>query len=89
MVAQSFKFYNSPDQQEDCEDRRQSHADKDGQRSPHCLNDTVDGAACDDQSLNYFQKVLQNGGVFEMLEAKGCRDGHTVSIYDFEFDYVK
>lgn len=49
MVAQSFKFYNSPDQQEDCEDRRQSHADKDGQRSPHCLNDTVDGAACDDQ----------------------------------------
>ena len=41
------------------------------------------------ESLNYFQKVLQNGGVFEMLEAKGCRDGHTVSIYDFEFDYVK
>ena len=41
------------------------------------------------ESLNYFQKVLQNGGVFEMLEKKGCRDGHTVSIYDFEFDYVK
>jgi GTP-binding protein len=41
------------------------------------------------ESLNYFQKVLQNGGVFEMLEAKGCRDGHTVSIYYFEFDYVK
>ena len=26
---------------------------------------------------------------FEMLEKKGCRDGHTVSIYGFEFDYVK
>ena len=27
--------------------------------------------------------------VFEALEAKGCRDGHTVSIYDFEFEFVK
>ncbi len=43
----------------------------------------------DYESLNYFQKVLQNGGVFEMLEKKGCTDGHTVSIYDFEFEYVK
>ena len=25
----------------------------------------------------------------EELEAHGCRDGDTVSIYDFEFDYVK
>ncbi len=43
----------------------------------------------DYESLNFFQKVLQKSGVFEALEAKGCRDGHTVSIYDFEFDYVK
>ena len=43
----------------------------------------------DYESLNFFQRVLQNSGVFEALEAKGCRDGHTVSIYDFEFDYVK
>ncbi len=41
------------------------------------------------ESLNFFQRVLQNSGVFEALEAKGCRDGHTVSIYGFEFDYVK
>ena len=27
--------------------------------------------------------------VSELLEEKGCKDGHTVSIYDFEFDYVK
>ena len=26
---------------------------------------------------------------FEKLEAAGCQDGDTVSIYDFEFDYVK
>ena len=43
----------------------------------------------DYESLNYFQKVLQKSGVFEALEKKGCRDGDTVSIYDFEFDYVK
>ena len=43
----------------------------------------------DYESLNFFQRVLQNSGVFEALEQKGCRDGHTVSIYDFEFDYIK
>ena len=43
----------------------------------------------DYESLNFFQRVLQRSGVFEALEAKGCRDGHTVAIYDFEFEYVK
>ena len=43
----------------------------------------------DYESLNYFQRVLQRSGVFEALEEKGCRDGNTVSIYDFEFEYVK
>ena len=43
----------------------------------------------DYESLNYFQKVLKNSGVFELLEEHGCCDGKTVSIYDFEFDYVK
>ncbi len=43
----------------------------------------------DYESLNFFQRVLQRSGVFAALEEKGCRDGHTVSIYDFEFEYVK
>lgn len=43
----------------------------------------------DYESLNYFQRVLQSSGVFQMLEERGCKDGDTVSIYDFEFDYVK
>jgi len=43
----------------------------------------------DYESLNYFQKVLKNSGVFELLEQHGCTDGKTVSIYDFEFDYIK
>ncbi len=43
----------------------------------------------DYESLSFFQKVLQKSGVFDALESKGCRNGHTVSIYGFEFDYVK
>lgn len=43
----------------------------------------------DYESLNFFQRVLKKSGVFELLEQKGCTDGMTVSIYDFEFDYVK
>ena len=43
----------------------------------------------DFESLNFFQKVLRRSGVFDELEARGCTDGCTVSIYGFEFDYVK
>ncbi len=43
----------------------------------------------DYESLNFFQRVLKKSGVFELLESRGCVDGMTVSIYDFEFDYVK
>ena len=43
----------------------------------------------DYESLNFFQNVLKKSGVFEALEAKGCKDGDTVSIYDFEFVYIK
>ncbi|MBE6577064.1 MAG: GTPase ObgE [Ruminococcaceae bacterium] len=43
----------------------------------------------DYESMNYFQKVLRNSGIFDMLEERGCTEGHTVSIYDFEFEYVK
>lgn len=41
------------------------------------------------ESLNFFQRVLDKSGVFKALEDKGCREGDTVSIYDFEFDYIK
>ena len=42
----------------------------------------------DYESLNYFQKVLDNGGVIEALRQKGVQDGDTVSIYDIEFDFM-
>ena len=41
----------------------------------------------DYESLSYFQKVLDNGGVIEALRQKGAEDGDTVSIYDVEFDF--
>ncbi len=43
----------------------------------------------DRDSLAYFGRVLKASGVFEMLEEKGIEEGDTVSIYDFEFDYIK
>lgn len=42
----------------------------------------------DYESLNYFQKVLINGGVIDALRKNGCSDGDTVSIYDVEFDFM-
>lgn len=41
------------------------------------------------ESLDYFQRVLAKAGVFRALEERGCKDGDTVSIYGFEFDYIK
>ncbi len=43
----------------------------------------------DYESLNFFQRVLLRSGVFDLLTEKGCQDGDTVSIYDFEFDFIK
>lgn len=43
----------------------------------------------DYESLNFFQRVLQRSGVIDLLVEKGCQDGDTVSIYDFEFDFVR
>ncbi len=43
----------------------------------------------DRQSLMFFQRVLKNYGVINELEKAGCTDGDTVSLYDFEFDFIK
>ena len=41
------------------------------------------------ESLTYFQRSLIRHGVIKLLEDKGCTDGHTVNIYDFEFEFIK
>lgn len=42
----------------------------------------------DEEGLLYFERVLRSGGVIDALEAAGCREGDTVSIYDLEFDFI-
>ncbi len=42
----------------------------------------------DYESLSFFQRVLTKNGVIDMLRDAGIEEGDTVSIYDFEFDFV-
>ena len=42
----------------------------------------------DYESLNFFQRVLVKNGVIQKLREAGIEEGDTVSIYDFEFDFV-
>lgn len=48
---------------------------------------TVD--AEDYESLQYLHRVLRSSGIIDELEKQGVQEGDTVSIYDFEFDYVR
>ena len=42
----------------------------------------------DYESLNFFQRMLIKNGVIDKLREAGVLEGDTVSIYDFEFDFV-
>ena len=43
----------------------------------------------DPESLSYFQRSLINAGVIDALRDKGIKEGDTVRIDDFEFDYIE
>jgi GTP-binding protein len=43
----------------------------------------------DYESRMYFDRQLRKSGLFDRLEEQGIRDGDTVSIYDYEFEYTK
>ncbi len=43
----------------------------------------------DYESLQYFQRVLRYSGIIDALENAGVEEGDTVSIFDFEFDYMR
>lgn len=43
----------------------------------------------DRESLRYFDRVLRTSGVFEKMREGGVRDGDSVNMYDFEFDFVE
>lgn len=42
----------------------------------------------DYESLQYFQRVLRNSGIIDKLVSMGIEEGDTVSILDFEFEFV-
>lgn len=42
----------------------------------------------DYESLQYFQRVLQQTGIIKSLISAGVTDGDTVCVYDIEFDFV-
>ncbi|MCR5617691.1 MAG: GTPase ObgE [Clostridiales bacterium] len=43
----------------------------------------------DPESLSYFQRSLINAGVIDALRDKGIKEGDTVRIDDFEFDFIE
>lgn len=43
----------------------------------------------DYESLQYLQRVLRSTGIIDKLEEMGIGEGDTVSIADFQFDFVK
>jgi GTP-binding protein len=50
----------------------------------------IDNANLDDySSLQYFQRRLQNSGIVNELENMGVKNGDTIRIGDYEFDYVR
>lgn len=54
------------------------------------LLDILRTADMDDySSLQYFQNVLRTSGIIDKLEEMGIEDGDTVSIFDFEFEYLR
>ncbi len=42
----------------------------------------------DYESRMYFDKILRNAGVFEMLEERGIEEGDTVDVCGMQFDYI-
>lgn len=43
----------------------------------------------DYESLQYFQRVLRSSGIIDRLEEMGIQEGDTVSILNYEFDYIR
>jgi GTP-binding protein len=43
----------------------------------------------DSESLKYFEKSIGNKGIIDELKKMGIRDGDTVRMNDFEFDFIE
>ena len=38
-------------------------------------------------TIQFFQKTMENEGVFDKLREMGIEDGDTVKIYEIEFEF--
>ena len=76
---------------EELQDRTVQIVNRDGVyfvESPWLLN-ILRGVRLDDtDGLQYLERVLQSTGVIKALEDAGIQEGDTVSIYDFEFEFI-
>ncbi len=66
--------------------------DEDGVYEVHggLINMLVRNVVLDDyESFRYFQKMLKDRGVIKELVKNGCKEGDTVRIADFEFDFIE
>ena len=53
-----------------------------------CIRDR--GIVLDDyDSFNFFQKILKEKGIIKELVKRGAKDGDTIHILDFDFDFVE
>lgn len=43
----------------------------------------------DRESMAYFDKMLRKYGIYDQMEQAGVKDGDLVSLYGFEYEYVK
>ncbi|NLC69112.1 MAG: GTPase ObgE [Clostridiaceae bacterium] len=43
----------------------------------------------DHESLRYFQLAIKKAGILDALKDMGIKEGDTVKMYDFEFDYIE
>ncbi len=57
-----------------------------GEQAEYIINSTNFD---DNESLNYFQRILRKKGIIDMLEQEGIKDGDTVRMADVEFDYYR
>ncbi|MGF7396916.1 GTPase ObgE [Thermoanaerobacterium thermosaccharolyticum] len=43
----------------------------------------------DENSLRYFEMILKKSGVIDMLKERGFKDGDTINVRNFEFEYYE
>ena len=54
------------------------------------IDEIARGIVLDDyDSFNFFQKILKEKGIIKELVKRGAKDGDTIHILDFDFDFVE